>query len=178
MQPWLIRTANNIIGGPYSRNQVVQLIQEGKLGPQDEVCQANHYWIFLHEQAEVESQLGIQMPRTARGDDDEITETQTDSVSVTPGVNSAVELTLATLPPMPSDYEGGTAVLSHGTFRDAKSTVSGSAVMRGSSIPEAHEGVVGASALERPSLWRSLVWFMVAAGLVIVFVVLHLLRTG
>ena len=48
----------------------------GELGPQDEVCEANHYWIYLHETDELVRQLGIQPPRSLLAGD-EATETQT-----------------------------------------------------------------------------------------------------
>src|SRR5689334_19631050 len=62
MDQWLIRTAQNKIVGPYSKEQVCKLILEGQLSVQDEVCQANNYWIYLYEKDEVLKQLGIEVP--------------------------------------------------------------------------------------------------------------------
>jgi hypothetical protein len=73
----MVRTTSNVIAGPYSKDQVIQLIRDGKLTHEDEVCRANHYWIFLHESDEVSRQLGIEMPRAARDSDDEDTQTET-----------------------------------------------------------------------------------------------------
>jgi hypothetical protein len=54
------------------------------LTPEDEICRANHYWIYLDERDEVKSQLGIEMPKHKRKkggrDEDEITETQTERI--------------------------------------------------------------------------------------------------
>jgi len=72
MEQWLTRTEKNWIAGPYSKAQVIQMIQDGTLGIQDEVCPANGYWILLHERKELFDQLGIELPR-ARGVLDEVT---------------------------------------------------------------------------------------------------------
>lgn len=120
MDQWLVRTSNNIIAGPYSRDQVVKLIHEGKLGLQDEVCQANQYWIFLHEHLEVLRQLNISMPKSSRAEEEEVTETQTDTASTRS--NPTIELDLSPVPETPADYDGGTALISRGTFNDAKSS--------------------------------------------------------
>jgi hypothetical protein len=118
MDQWLVRTASNVIAGPYSREQLVQLVQEGKLSLQDEICQANHYWIYLHEHQEVLDQLGIHMPRTPRDDDEEVTETQTDaSLGGSEGA-APLELNLSPLEEMPEDYDGSTAVFSRASVRD------------------------------------------------------------
>jgi len=74
---WLIRTADNRLAGPYSREQVCGLIRDGRLTHQDEVCSANGYWIYLHEREEVRKLLGIDMPKPPRGADDEVTQTDT-----------------------------------------------------------------------------------------------------
>ncbi|MBI2711397.1 MAG: hypothetical protein HYX41_00850 [Bdellovibrio sp.] len=71
---WLIRTADNWLAGPYLKDQVRKMVLEGKLTLQDEICPANGYWIFLHEYSEVQSALGVQVPKANSGD--EVTETQ------------------------------------------------------------------------------------------------------
>ncbi|MCM2323965.1 MAG: hypothetical protein NDJ90_11955 [Oligoflexia bacterium] len=70
---WLVRTEKNQLLGPFSREEVRKQIQEGRLGLQDEVCQGNHYWIYLHEREEVMAQLGLELPRYSS--EEEITET-------------------------------------------------------------------------------------------------------
>jgi len=74
---WMIRTAENILSGPFSRQQIVQLIEEGKLDITDEVCGSSGYWIFLHEQAEVKRHLGFDLPK-AFFDTEESTQTESD----------------------------------------------------------------------------------------------------
>lgn len=71
---WLIRTAENWIAGPYPKEQVRKMVLEGKLGLQDEICSANGYWLYLHEHAEIQKALGVQIPKSSNGD--EVTETQ------------------------------------------------------------------------------------------------------
>lgn len=80
MDQWLIRTVKNVIAGPYSKDQIRQLIQSGQLSLQDEICQANQYWISLYETDEVMRQLGIEIPRSMIGEED-ITETSTETLT-------------------------------------------------------------------------------------------------
>ncbi|MBD65747.1 MAG: hypothetical protein CME62_11105 [Halobacteriovoraceae bacterium] len=47
---WLIRTKNNHILGPVSKQKVKQLISNGSIKGDDEVCSGNGYWIYIKEQ--------------------------------------------------------------------------------------------------------------------------------
>lgn len=47
---WLIRTKNNHILGPVSKDKVKQLISNGSIKGDDEVCSGNGYWIYIKEQ--------------------------------------------------------------------------------------------------------------------------------
>ncbi|MCC7441288.1 MAG: hypothetical protein IT285_06635 [Bdellovibrionales bacterium] len=80
---WLVRTKDNIIAGPYTGDQIRKLILESQLGYQDEICQGNHYWIFVHERHEVKKQLGIDVPKPKKGSADEVTETETQTETET-----------------------------------------------------------------------------------------------
>lgn len=76
---WLVRTAQNLVAGPYSREQVRQMILSGQLKAQDEICRSNHYWIQLHEREEVSSELGADVLASLSNDtDEEATLTRTD----------------------------------------------------------------------------------------------------
>src|SRR5258707_349518 len=77
---WLVRTAQNEIAGPYTVEQIKQLVGGGQLTLQDENCPANGYWIFLHGKEEVLKLLGLQFPRAGI---DESTETQTETLTET-----------------------------------------------------------------------------------------------
>lgn len=77
-EEWLIRTAQNVIAGPYRREQVIQLIEDGELGQKDEVCRSGSYWIYLNERDEVMDQLGIDIMDTTTDPHEEVTEIQTD----------------------------------------------------------------------------------------------------
>lgn len=77
MNQWLIRTTDNWIAGPYTKEQIKEMILSGKLSPQDEICAANHYWISIHERDEIKLQLGIEPPPALSPDDEEITENNT-----------------------------------------------------------------------------------------------------
>lgn len=76
---WLIRTAENRILGPYTRNEVCQFIEQGRLQLNDEVCNANQYWFYLHEHEEIRHQLGIELPKELYPAAEESTQTETDT---------------------------------------------------------------------------------------------------
>ncbi len=77
---WLVRTSQNVILGPYSKDEVCAMIGEGALGLQDEVCLANHFWFFLHEHEEVKRQLGVEVPTAQLISEDDVTLTQTETI--------------------------------------------------------------------------------------------------
>lgn len=176
MDQWLVRTAGNRIEGPFTREQVIGLIRDRKLGLQDEICQANQYWIFLHEHHEIQRQLGIQIPRT-KGvhsgfeGDDETTETQTEVPLNSPAPEAPKDLH--------EGYDGHTAVI----MRD-KPARSPSPHPSRNFVPKSAQAisVAGTSVprpkIERSSVWRALAWIMVAVAVLIIFAVLKLLRTG
>ncbi len=47
---WLIRTTQNKILGPISKEKLIEFIEKGSLTQSDEVCSGNGYWFYLHEQ--------------------------------------------------------------------------------------------------------------------------------
>lgn len=76
---WLVRQTKNLISGPFSTAQIKEMLLNGSLCRQDEVCQSGSYWFYLYEQAEVSGQLGLDSPKKSRpfGEVEEITtETQ------------------------------------------------------------------------------------------------------
>ncbi len=46
---WLIRTRNQHILGPITKNKLMELLNEGSLNEKDEVCSGNGYWFFVKE---------------------------------------------------------------------------------------------------------------------------------
>lgn len=46
---WLIRTKNNHILGPISKEKVKELITNGSIKGDDEVCSGNGYWLYVRE---------------------------------------------------------------------------------------------------------------------------------
>jgi hypothetical protein len=46
---WLIRTKNNHILGPVTKNKVKELIEKGSIKGEDEVCNGNGYWFYIRE---------------------------------------------------------------------------------------------------------------------------------
>jgi hypothetical protein len=51
MKNWMIRTKNNHILGPVTREKIRDLIENGSIKQDDEICSGNGYWIFVREQA-------------------------------------------------------------------------------------------------------------------------------
>lgn len=49
MKNWLIRTKNNHILGPVSKNKLVDLYKNGSVKSDDEVSSGNGYWFFVRE---------------------------------------------------------------------------------------------------------------------------------
>lgn len=47
---WLIRTKSFHILGPVSREKVIELVKNGSIKPEDEICSGNGYWFYLREQ--------------------------------------------------------------------------------------------------------------------------------
>ena len=47
---WLIRTKNNHILGPVSKEKIRELISNGSIKGDDEICAGNGYWIHVREQ--------------------------------------------------------------------------------------------------------------------------------
>lgn len=107
-EPWLVRTVENRLLGPFTEEQVRRLITDRKLGPQDEVCPGNSYWFRLLERNEVFERLGI---------DPNIAETEEE-------LSDDVTIALASdpsIPELPRDAKGADeAVLSNRLLRQVK----------------------------------------------------------
>lgn len=80
LEKWLVRTEANCISGPFSREKLQEMILQGSLSLQDEVCRGNSYWIYLHEASEILAQLGVRVPRPVVGGSDEDTQTETETL--------------------------------------------------------------------------------------------------
>lgn len=81
MDQWLVRTAENVIAGPYTRDQIKQLIREARLRSQDEVCQANDFWMELGEHERVSKVFGTEVLRWMAEADEEDTQTETETAT-------------------------------------------------------------------------------------------------
>jgi hypothetical protein len=46
---WLIRTKTNHILGPISKEKVLELLQNGSIKADDEVCSGNGFWFYIRE---------------------------------------------------------------------------------------------------------------------------------
>lgn len=54
MKNWLIRTKNNHILGPVTKEKIRDLIENGSIKEDDEICSGNGYWLFIREKDLVE----------------------------------------------------------------------------------------------------------------------------
>jgi hypothetical protein len=66
MELWLVRTTENQIAGPFSKDRLMSLLQEGQLNFRDELCKANDEWFSLSETEEVRRRLGPSVPELLR----------------------------------------------------------------------------------------------------------------
>src|SRR5688500_16240212 len=115
MDQWLVRTSKNLIAGPYTKDQICQLIRDGQLTHQDEVCRANDYWITLHEREEVLRLLGIEMPKAAG--EEEVTETQTETAATLAAAPERTDPELQALDAAAANVGESTAVLNRNVLR-------------------------------------------------------------
>lgn len=60
---WLIRTTQNQILGPVSKQKIIDLVRSGKLEEDDEVCSGNGYWFYIKEDDLVEKYLLGDIPQ-------------------------------------------------------------------------------------------------------------------
>ncbi len=173
---WLVRTAKNVISGPHSKTEVIDLVKSGAIGPQDEVCPGNGYWIYLHEHEEVQKWLGIAVPRAPRQPGEEVTETQTDRPPA-PSVDAQAEEFLAQQP----EAVEQTAVMNASALR-AKPTVRPAVGTRGgapsvSAVRPQPARATVVSHVEKTSVWKGVAFAMVVAAVLIIWTVLRALRS-
>jgi hypothetical protein len=50
MKNWLIRTKNNHILGPVTKQKVLELFENGSIKEEDEICSGNGYWFYVREE--------------------------------------------------------------------------------------------------------------------------------
>jgi hypothetical protein len=193
---WLVRTANNWIAGPYSVDQVCQMVRDGKLVLQDEICLANKYWVYLHEREEVKQLLGIEVPKAHPGSDDEVTETEMvmEDGPTDPGIpmpaeeslteNTAVIHTAAlkglksnsSSPPKKSTHSKAHSGSQHRSTRSSASSGVGVSNHRLVASSQSFHQVEIMGQMEKPSFWRGLAWVLVASSAVLIGGMVWLLR--
>lgn len=196
---WMVRTSQQLLAGPYTKEQVCQLIREGQLGQQDEVCHANRYWIFLHEREEVLEQLGIEPPQKDVATDEDtqtetVTSTATDTDLVTPANGTRVELGEAPeLAEIPDHMTENTAILTNRALREfqpksaAKKQTSAAPTPKSAPVKlarphtttHANPVVVSRSArhVEKTLFVRGFVWVLFGVAGLLFYWVFQLLKT-
>lgn len=94
---WLIRDLSNVIRGPYTHAEILQLIKKGQLKGKTEIARANAYWFGMDEKAEVAKffpELGIKAPES----ETQMTATLTQA-DASEGSGEGVEITQFTAAP-------------------------------------------------------------------------------
>jgi hypothetical protein len=144
---WMVRTFQNVISGPMSREKLCELILRGEFRLHDEICHANGYWFYLHERAEVARHLGIEVPISARSAGPEATLiTKMDEDEITD----------------PEIYAGPGG--------------GGSSPERPRISVPSRQTIQVLRSLERPSYWRGVAGILLVATLLLVVLVLRLLH--
>jgi hypothetical protein len=183
MDKWLVRTEKNQILGPFSAEKVRQMILQGSLNAQDEVCQANTYWFYLHEADEVQKQLNVQVPRSTLVEEKgEQTETAIDlriSRDIQVSQNQAAA---------PENHEGGelipdldghlteeTAVLNNRALRQFTPRKNEMDSEELSDHAREFFRVSVMAHTERPSYWRIFVVFLAVGSLALLGLMIWLL---
>lgn len=185
MEDWLLRTAKNRISGPFTADRIRQMIAKGEIGLEDEICQANHYWFFLQERAEVRKFLNVEVPKPGRRAGEDVTETEavdTDGPTdpqFSPQAQAANAARFAELETQMEERTDTTAILNRGAAVIAKAAAGQPS---GSISPLPQPGVRSAPALPQASTrgvpeetgsWKGLTWLFVA---VLGFLILMLMK--
>jgi hypothetical protein len=174
---WLVRTSQNLIAGPYSRDQVRQMILSGQLRAQDEVCRSNHYWIQLHEREEVSSELGADLlAHLALESDEEATLTRTDPAVTLRSSESehSLDAQIPDLPDLTEYEEPQTSVLTLPKLERPPSPPEPRLTPSPRLYPDTRGERV--SAIEPPSLWRWIIGALVFGCVLLLFYLLKRLQ--
>jgi hypothetical protein len=190
---WLVRTSRNEILGPFPKEEIIEQIQQGLLGPDDEVCHANHYWIYLDEREEVAQQLGIEAPgRYIEGD--EPTQTQSDlrtkEITIRPSSGQPMSMSgnddshLPDIPEMGGDLSENTAVLNNRALRQFQSRGNlpppppGAPVSHHRGLLSPTQGPFVLGKVEQPSVLRFVVTGLVILIICLVGLVIYVLKAA
>ena len=49
MRKWLVRSSNNQIFGPISKQELIELYENKSISYDDEICMGNGYWFYIRE---------------------------------------------------------------------------------------------------------------------------------
>ena len=175
MNQWLIRTSQNVISGPFTAEQVRKKILDAELKSEDEICQANHFWIFIYETKEVEEQLGIKVPayvlQNRAQDEDEVTETATEPQTPTLAAKESPD-DIPDLPEIPDD-EIHASVMSATAHRDRDSRIH-----KITSTSSGSKASATAPQIEKLSLWKGVAIALASVAIILVFMIIRALTSG
>lgn len=171
---WMVRSASGRLLGPISAEQLREWITSSRLLPEDEICVANGYWIFMHEREEVRAALGIDVPDPPPGarsiGDDERTETRTDTGIADPTRKIEATPTTGGLPGI-----GASAAEPLEQVHTEAELATGVDASPSQQAPLTEQRLD--QGLERAALWRGLTIMLIAAAAIAVFFLLRLLRS-
>jgi hypothetical protein len=168
MDQWLVRTTENFLAGPYTGDQIRQLIRERQLGLQDEICPANQYWISLHERDEVIRALGQEVaPYLVEHGDEDATQTQTQTEPT---------LDEAALAHAAAQHSDGAT----GVFQMPKASAPLPMIRRRPAVPTPLGAPLPASHVRvspQAQRWKTVIWALATLSALAVFAVLRMLHS-
>lgn len=97
---WLIRTKNNHILGPVTKDKVRELIEKGSIKGEDEVCSGNGYWFYIREKDLISKYITGDVPQGFNpvSEADTVVCKKTTSTSNTENVNPSQDEINTSLP--------------------------------------------------------------------------------
>ena len=104
---WLVRTSTNVISGPYARDELIALIRAQRVGMQDEICVSDGSWFGLHENAEIQAQLGVRPDELNLATRRDRLRSDTDQADDDREVTKVVHAPSPSLPVTPPVTDGG-----------------------------------------------------------------------
>lgn len=176
-EKWMVRTIENEIKGPFTRDELIDQIKGGQLNHQDEVCRGNHYWIYLDERDEVLAQLGLDIPRaSSSASEEESTDTETDTITQDISVAfKSAEQSMTSQNNLSSEMGSGSTQSPSLAMR-ARPAPRYSTQIR--AFPDAQSKPLVLGGLERPSFWRFILSMLFICASILVAWVIRVLQAA
>ncbi len=160
---WLVRTVSNWIAGPYKKRQLIALIQDQKLGFEDEVCVQSGFWIKLNNPVEVSQYLGTEAFDALDAAKEKQRKEREEQVTVT-GNAAHHEITLTNMATSPRE-----------TKESATSEMTSTRVLS-SMTPQAGEVQRGTLESKKIGVFQSITWILVILSAFLFWLIIRVLK--